>query len=346
MTLTTASQRHLCSRVSLASREDPIGFALPYERYLFVELPTPWPEDPWTSRHAPEGLNEVAENARNGGLRLRLLALAPEAAYSEPGKRRVLRFCKPQGPFAQLERLEYHVPDEVASALTAALLETPETLPAFDAYRQETGGARDLMVCTHGSVDLCCAKFGYPLYEHLKRTYANESLRVWRTSHFGGHRFAPTVLDLPSEHYWAYLTPEVLEPLATRTGDVARLRAHYRGWAGVGHFAQVAECEAFMLEGWRWTSYLKQGEVLSVSSPLAEDEHPAFAANPPEWVEVRLHFRSPDARTEGHYDATVAYSGTVRVLESDCGTVSPEAATSLAHQYRVSRLTRMPERPG
>jgi uncharacterized tellurite resistance protein B-like protein len=48
-----------------------------------------------------------------------------------------------------------------------------------------------LLVCTHGSRDRCCGSLGVPLAQGLKG-------EVWQVSHLGGHRFAPTLWELPS----------------------------------------------------------------------------------------------------------------------------------------------------
>ena len=49
-------------------------------------------------------------------------------------------------------------------------------------------------VCTNGQRDLCCARFGLPLYNQLRERLGE---RVWQVTHLGGHRFAPNVLVLP-----------------------------------------------------------------------------------------------------------------------------------------------------
>ncbi len=49
-------------------------------------------------------------------------------------------------------------------------------------------------VCTNGQRDLCCARFGLPLYNQLRKRLGE---RVWQATHLGGHRFAPNVLVLP-----------------------------------------------------------------------------------------------------------------------------------------------------
>jgi hypothetical protein len=49
-------------------------------------------------------------------------------------------------------------------------------------------------VCTNGQRDLCCARFGLPVYARLRERVQR---RAWQGTHLGGHRFAPNVLVLP-----------------------------------------------------------------------------------------------------------------------------------------------------
>ncbi|MCR9278650.1 MAG: sucrase ferredoxin [Pseudomonadaceae bacterium] len=49
-------------------------------------------------------------------------------------------------------------------------------------------------VCTNGRRDVCCARFGLPVYRALRDRVGD---RAWQVSHVGGHRFAPNVLVLP-----------------------------------------------------------------------------------------------------------------------------------------------------
>ncbi|HLT40264.1 MAG TPA: sucrase ferredoxin [Enhygromyxa sp.] len=55
------------------------------------------------------------------------------------------------------------------------------------------------LVCTHGTRDRCCAKWGMPVFEALRQRVGD---RVWQTSHLSGHRFAPTFLALPGGLLW------------------------------------------------------------------------------------------------------------------------------------------------
>lgn len=118
-----------------------------------------------------------------------------------------------------------------------------------------------------------------PTYRHLRDTYADEHLRIWRVSHFGGHVFAPTLIDMPTGHFWAYIGEAQAAQIVPRQGDVASLRDHYRGWAGVpAGFAQAAERELWQRAGWAWFDDVKAGTL------VAQDPHP----EKPTWAEVQI----------------------------------------------------------
>src|SRR5215218_3519444 len=152
---------------------------------------------------------------------------------------------------------------------------------------------------------------------------SEKQLRVWRTSHIGGHRFAPTLIDFPEGRYWGHLEPDALEKVVLRKGPVSELGRFYRGWAGLsGKFEQIAEREIFVREGWEWTRYLKSGRTLEADQN--EDR-----------AEVRIEYATQDGNA-GAYEATVETSGTIMTL-FDSG---PRPLQEVK-QYRVSRLERV-----
>lgn len=56
-----------------------------------------------------------------------------------------------------------------------------------------------LLACTQGGRDACCARLGRPLLSTLHEALGpTERHLVWEASHIGGHRFAPTILMLPT----------------------------------------------------------------------------------------------------------------------------------------------------
>ncbi|MFZ5826244.1 MAG: sucrase ferredoxin [Bacillota bacterium] len=312
-------QERYCSVVSRAAGEDPAGTAGSYGLFFLLEVPVPWEREIWKTPGFPDGLFDLAAAYQERGVSLRLLCIAPNPVHSRPGMRRLMILRRPEGPMARYEREEYLLPPGDVIGLIRATLDEAPTAP-FAPYQVDVTGLRDLLVCTHGTVDAACGRYGYPVYEQLRDRYASDSLRVWRVSHFGGHRFAPTLLDLPEGRWWAHIDPEALDALVHRTGPVGELRAKYRGWGALATpFEQVLERELFEREGWAWVDALKESQVLE-RCPEGR------------WAEVRLGFRSPDGTHQGRYQGRVEVSHQVMT-----GLVSGKGPEPMP-QYRVTRL--------
>lgn len=247
---------HLCTLVARSLGEDSIGSANPFGQCLVLELPLPWAAEVTVSRKFAEGLLDAVNEARKEG-EMPLLGVAPDPQYSTPGFIRVMMFRCPSPPFSVYEKEEYLVPMDRLVVLVKALILRTEDLEAFSEYKDEPPNIRDLMVCTHGTHDQCCGKFGYPLYAALRKMCAqqNASVRVWRTSHFTGHRFSPTLIDFPEGRFWGNLTSRKdIARLTTRSGALLDLDRCYRGCAGASYIVQFAEREMFRREGWAYAS--------------------------------------------------------------------------------------------
>ncbi len=319
--------RRLACVVSEDNGEDLAGTGTPFVGYLLVEVAPPWKYDVGESRRFPEGLWEVVKGVWGAGVIAKFTALMPDQEYSREGHTRAILLRKPSDPFfAFYEKEEYLVPEDELIPLVGSLAE-PEELSRFARYEEDaTDDVRDILVCTHGSHDVCCGKFGHPVYDELRQGYAAGSegqLRVWRTSHMGGHRFAPNLIDLPEGRYWGRLGPENLENLVSRNGPVSDLRPFHRGWAGLGKFEQLAEGEVFAREGWEWAGYPKAGEVLEEYEDCAE---------------VRIEYREPGGAS-GAYEATVEAGDSVETLLN-----SGTGALEEVRQYVVSRLEKVSPR--
>ncbi|WP_156723616.1 TIM barrel protein [Streptomyces apocyni] len=254
-----------CSLIARTAAEDPIGTARPFDRFLMLELPLPWPPGMgtpvWETDRVPAPLRAALRTATRRtterGLTMKTFAAAPDPDYSTPWQMRIIRFDRAPGPAAPLTRIEHHLPADRAPALIDALFtEDPAALAPFSAHRDRTAH-RDLVVCTHASVDACCGTLGYPFYQRLRAAHGSGgAVRVWRISSFGGHRFAPTLVDFPEGRYWGNLTPDRMARLVDRTGDPADLMDLYRGWCCLPDPGeQVIERALFRHYGWDWTAH-------------------------------------------------------------------------------------------
>jgi hypothetical protein len=240
-----------CSLISKANGEDPIGTAGTCDHWLIMEIPKPWSQEIFEENPTIKSLASLfQELVYQYKIKLKPILIAPDREYSCTGSTRVFYYYRPAKLFSQFEKYEFVVPENKAAALVTAifkqLMQQPCDLSVFQQYQQQTDHIRELMVCTHAQVDLACGRFGTPIYRQLRKEYApasNGNLRVWQTTHFGGHQFAPTLIDLPQGNLWGHLEPNVLDLLVQQHGSVFGLHQCYRGWAGLSKFEQIVERE-------------------------------------------------------------------------------------------------------
>lgn len=325
-TQTLTNDCKFCSLISKANGEDPIGTANAADGWVIVEIPQPWTKE---SMMAHPALSQMFQSLRQGGRKLMPIAIAPSPEYSVPGLVRLLFYQRPNSPFARYDKHEFLVPENQLSQLTEALLQQPNKLDCFKTYQQSTSHIREMMVCTHGNIDVACGRFGFPIYKQLSQ-YAADSdgkLRVWRCSHFGGHQFAPTLLDLPTGQFWGHLEPEILDCLVNRDSTVTELRKFYRGWAGLTKFEQMVECELWMQHGWEWLDYNKSAQVLAQDT--SDDD-----TNSPNWAEIQFEFILTDGNVRAAYEARVEVFGSIMTAFNS----GNEQSLKEVKQYRVSRL--------
>ncbi|MEL6381427.1 MAG: sucrase ferredoxin [Cyanobacteria bacterium J06626_18] len=252
-----------CSVASKHNGEDPIGTAIAADLWILIEVPRPWTKNPWQEASSELlALFQVLEKRPRLWAKTQILAIAPDRHYSKPGYRHVICYRRPSRLFAQYEAHQYCVPGEAIADLAKALLLQPSQLTTYEAYRQPA--VRSLFVCTHTHYDVACGRFGTPLYKTLRRYYAVEGwLQVWQAAHFGGHNFAPTLIDFPMGQFWGHLGPDSLDALVYRKGDVTQLRQFYRGWSGLSRWAQIAEREVWMQVGWQWLETPKTARIVA-----------------------------------------------------------------------------------
>jgi hypothetical protein len=347
-----------CSVVSKTNGEDPIGSASQVNEWLFVEVPRPWTKHLWAEKPDYQPLLQQVEKLAAQPKRYwktQLLAIAPDKQQSQPDRIRIFYYVRPAQSFCQYVKQEYLVPLTEAAALVEALLYQPHHLEQFRSDRQATAAIRELFICTHTHYDVACGRFGTPFYQTLQRQFVPAShgkLRVWQTNHFGGHQFAPTLIDFPQGQFWGHLEPEMLNGLIDRQGTVADLRSYYRGWAGLGKFEQIAEREIWQQEGWDWLTYAKTGQVINWDEKHlgrwlarrvlqwlpSQRLHRLLAAWQQEatWATVNIKFVRPNGSTGG-YTARVETGDPVETkLKS-----GEQAPLKPVPQYRVSSLSQL-----
>ena len=208
-----------CQEQSLAISEPLHGTAVAAtDRWLFLEHDGPWGprgvEDSGLPTQVAEQL--TALSAQFASLRVQLIrrpvSVPPTAA------RLIVAELSEQGGAVAAQTLDSV--DALLSVPLSAWLRGEAHLPGTP--------VRDPLyfVCVHGKRDRCCARLGMPVYRAIE---AQVGERVFQTTHLGGHRFAATLLVLPSGLCYGRVAADEASALvqATERGeihDVARLR--------------------------------------------------------------------------------------------------------------------------
>lgn len=300
-----------CAEWARDEEVDPVGTASTTHGYLLVEWPLPWPRD----LSEIEALEPVQAAAKAAGLRLQ--ALLPVADGQDDGHAMVVRYASQPAmgeAVGHLQRAEVVVPagDVVAAAL--ALAEGGDGDAALSAEP-----VTDVLVCTHGKRDVCCGSLGTALAldaAHLAGPVGDGRVRIWRTSHTGGHRFAPTAIVLPDATWWAFLDGHALGQVVSRSGQPTTVLGRYRGSSAMGSAAmQAVEREALADIGWAWLDWDRSAVVLPDGR-------------------VRVIGRSPTGAV-GSWTATVEVGRDLPI--PDCGRPIDEAAKS-EHELEVRDL--------
>lgn len=300
-----------CSDFARAERLDPAGTAGSYAGFAVVELPLPWPREVTDHPDIAPAAPALA------AARVRVQAVVPEAGR-DPDTRRLVSCVRPPGPFAGYDLAGADVPapglGEALDALAASVAAGPA--PGRLDAGAASGPECHVLVCTHGRRDACCGTLGTRLA--LALPDLGPGVAVWRTSHTGGHRFAPTAILLPEGTAWAYLDLDTLVGVADRTLDIEVAAGLYRGCAGLdGPEVQAAEREALRAVGWGWLDHPRTGAVVARDAGGCDVRLDAVAADG-----SRLAFA---ARVE-----------TARVMPvPDCGR-PPEQAPKSAPELRVA----------
>jgi hypothetical protein len=277
---------------------DPGGTAPVAGVFVLVELPLPWPHevgsDPLIAAVGRAATAVVGDRA------VRVQAVVGEHRRSI---RRAVVFVAADGPLTGYSRLEGAGTVDELPGIVADLLATP---PPPVASR-----VTDVLICTHGSRDRCCGSLGTRLWQNA----AGRGARVWRTSHTGGHRFAPSVATFPDGNFWAYVDDSVLTGIVDRHLPSATAVKHLRGCAALTPELQIVDREIFGRSGWDWLDCARIGVLKS---------------------RTRAHicYQSPTGE-HGCYDACLSEDRPVPIPV--CGEAL-EAPTKMQRQLRVTRL--------
>jgi len=251
--MTELVDKNLCSNYSLNINESPIGSASQFDKYFLIAVPLPWKGEITESKKFPKEIKSLIDQHSDLLQTTKILGFHTENKYYNPNKTHIILFKKPKESLEKFSKLEFFPDQKNLEELIHNLFHS--NYQNHPSQINQSHKFRDLLICTHGARDTCCASIGYPIYKKILSSKKSSEIRVLQVSHIGGHRFAPNIIDMPNGRNWVKITKDSINTFISQKKPMRFFKENYRGWTILKTgFEQVAEREAFSIEGWNWTN--------------------------------------------------------------------------------------------
>lgn len=212
-----------CSDMTRTAADDPVGSGTDFRTFLLLDDRGPWGRDA-----ADDAIRELlsprggaAAHAQSG---LRTFAVRP--VMSRRSSASIPARAGRVGHRALLTELA-ELPDE--AAVTSIAAGAPPGAPTRDVL---------IGVCTNSRRDRCCAVRGRPVATALHAEFGDHITEI---SHLGGHRFAATLLVLPTGYSYGFLDPAAARAVVAAALDGLVHPANLRGRADLTGPGQAAD---------------------------------------------------------------------------------------------------------
>jgi hypothetical protein len=235
-----------CSLRSKEAAEQAFGTASTGDAWLLLEYARPWSPKAFNESALPEAVKTHLSGVLKSVPRSRVLFIKRTRRAKGPLSLFVARSRESSSSILKFEFFEYEqlLDLDLTSALAGGW-------PAGASQWESPL----FLVCTHGTRDKCCAKFGIPIYKTI-RTLVEES-SVWECSHVGGDRFAANVVCFPDGIFYGHVTEESAKLIVEQCFERRIVLTNFRGRACYSFPVQAAEFFARRETGFRGISDLK-----------------------------------------------------------------------------------------
>jgi hypothetical protein len=221
-----------CADAARARGEPLTASAVRFSRFLLLEVPGPWGTSALDGKLLGAGVaGELASAAAACDTHVLLIRRHGRQPADGPGAGARPAAWAIADTSPGVERVLWGSWRDPADLLG---LDLAASLPgAADA----TGPQRLALVCTNGKRDQCCALRGRPVAGAIA---AATDWDTWECSHLGGHRFAATMMLLPTGDMFGWLDQESALEVARRFDAGELVLSRYRGRCGQPEPVQAA----------------------------------------------------------------------------------------------------------
>lgn len=227
-----------CSVHAAALDLNPAGTAISASCVILVDTPAPWPKPVFEHEHLTGVGGKLADADGNP---VRVLASTP--LFGKALVATAFRRIADTTVAAELPLEDTTAAEAVTAFQNAA---DPRLVPGATEV-----SANAILVCTQGSHDICCGSEGAALASRISADYRLAGFTLFKVSHTGGHRFAPTAMTFPDGRMWAFVDVDQLSEALNQTGPAADVSPWCRGsWEAPNARCQAAEVAALAHTDW------------------------------------------------------------------------------------------------
>lgn len=262
-----------CSQITKYSNEKIIGTAANYDVQLSIELEEPWDAIPVKSNKYPEEFkllpSILAKNKINVGINY-----FSKNEHCENNFTKIFIFKKSFSEFNFYEKIELSIPHSQLNLFSNYCLEYLQNKNSnlLEWSIKSNSSTKEIFICVHSNRDQCCGKYGFTLFQKFNEIIHQNNLnfRVWKSSHIGGHRYAPTFFEAPSMRWYGLFDLNLAEDFLLRDKNKLFVNNNYRGMSGLNNkIASLVEGELFKQYSWEWESFSNKNYEI-VTNPEKE----------------------------------------------------------------------------
>ena len=210
---------------SARMRGEPLAAsAVRYSRFLLLEVPGSWGNSALDERHLDAAVVRQLARATSAAdthvLLIRRPGRHPSSALGSGKRSMAWAFADTSTEAERVLWGSWRDPAELLELDLTAAIPGPANA---------AGPQRLALVCTNGKRDQCCAIHGRPVAAAIA---AATDWDTWECSHLGGHRFAATMMLLPTGDMFGWLNPGSALAVMEQFNAGRVMLAHHRGRAG------------------------------------------------------------------------------------------------------------------
>jgi len=172
----------LCFESSLNSNEEMYGTAPKVDVWFLLEYRGHWSGSAFKDSKIPKKvkshINKELKTAKNSRLQL-----IKKQTNSDEHLKLYIAVINESNP--RLYEFKFNEYEDLLSLNIKKILKSDQHLSDEKIY----------IICTNGEYDICCGKFGMPVYLDIAK--GRHGSQTWEANHIGGHRFASTFVCLP-----------------------------------------------------------------------------------------------------------------------------------------------------